>query len=101
MLNACENVLFFFDENCALSEAMANQTEKGHERIYEGLKKGGLISPDDLTAHENDIRSIAFTTDYFCGTGHFITGTPKAKYALHVLKSAWNKAVHWPPALKE
>ena len=97
---ACANVLFFFDENCALSSALFEVTEKEHKRIQEGLNKGGLIDPDDLTDYVGDVRDVAFAAGYFLGTGQLVMNS-QAEKALHILKRSWLKTIDMPPGLKE
>jgi hypothetical protein len=97
---ACDNVLFFFDQDCTLTDVMADQTRKESERILVALEKGKLIDSDDLTDHENDIRSIAFAMGYFCGTGQIFINK-QAQYAFQTLKSAWHRKINIPSGLKK
>ena len=74
----CDKILLFFDEDCVVMNAMAEVTQKETNLFYEALHKGGLIDPDDLTTHENDIRNVAFATGFLFGSGQIVTGGNKA-----------------------
>ena len=92
IIDECDEILKVFDKDCSVNSFMADQTEKEWKRFYDALGKGGLIDPDDLTGHENDIRSVAFAVGYLFGTGHMVISSDKTKRVVRAISESLKDA---------
>lgn len=88
IIGECDEILKIFDKDSSVNDLIASLTEKEWKRFYNALGKSRLINPDDLTGHENEIRSVAFAMGYLFGTGHLVIFSNKTKKLITTISEA-------------